>query len=383
MHSTAIPRRCTVRFADERVYRAAPRPGHYLNIPDLCAAITGADAIHPDTVFSPRVRIRGDGRRARADLHRSLPATSADGRSPRKPPWPAWASAIPGLRLARGTDLKGRGLSQPHDPVLIKAAAGGRGRGMKIGARCLGIRRRVPVARTEARAAFGNDGVYLEKYLDRPRHIELQILADEHGNVVHFGERDCRCSGGTRSCSRRRARPRSAGRSATRSVDRDGGTARLGYRNAGTLEFLYQDGQFAFIEMNTRLQVEHPVTEMVCSVDLVREQIRIAAGQRLGYGQPDISFRGHAIECRITAEDPTVRADAWQGNGVPHARGPGRACQFGAVFRLQGAAVLRQHDRETDSARTIAKAAIDRMRRVFDEFAVDTPHFLVASPDRR
>ena len=141
-------------------------------------------------------------------------------------------------------------------------------------------RRHIAVARAEARAAFGNDAVYMEKYLDQPRHIELQVMADAHGNVVHFGERDCSCSGATRNCWRRRVRRRMT----AKQRDALGATVtaalrKLGYRNAGTLEFLYQDGQFAFIEMNTRLQVEHPVTEMVCGVDLVREQIRIAAGR--------------------------------------------------------------------------------------------------------
>jgi acetyl-CoA carboxylase biotin carboxylase subunit len=161
------------------------------------------------------------------------------------------------------------------------------------------------VARAESRAAFGNDAVYMEKYLDRPRHIELQILADSHGNVVHFGERDC-------SMQRRHQKLlEEAGSPALNATQRDelGATvtaalSKLGYRNAGTLEFLYQDGQFCFIEMNTRLQVEHPVTEMICDVDLVREQIRVASGRRLGYTQKDIEFTGHAIECRITAEDP-------------------------------------------------------------------------------
>jgi acetyl-CoA carboxylase biotin carboxylase subunit len=165
------------------------------------------------------------------------------------------------------------------------------------------------LARTEAKAAFGDDSVYMEKYLDRPRHIELQILADTHGNVVHFGERDC-------SLQRRHQKlVEEAGSPVLDAAARDALGAQvtralrqLGYRNAGTLEFLWQDGQFAFIEMNTRLQVEHPVTEMVCGIDLVREQIRIAAGERLGYGQEDVRFSGHAIECRITAENPETFA---------------------------------------------------------------------------
>jgi acetyl-CoA carboxylase biotin carboxylase subunit len=176
---------------------------------------------------------------------------------------------------------------------------------MKVAHSALEIEEAWRVARTEARAAFGNDEVYLEKYLDRPRHIELQIMADNYGGVVHFGERDC-------SLQRRHQKVlEESGSPALNAAQRDaiGATAtaalrELGYRNAGTLEFLYQDGQFAFIEMNTRLQVEHPVTEMVCGVDLVREQIRIAAGEKLGYTQDDVKFYGHAIECRVNAEDP-------------------------------------------------------------------------------
>jgi acetyl-CoA carboxylase biotin carboxylase subunit len=160
-------------------------------------------------------------------------------------------------------------------------------------------------ARAEAQAAFGNNAVYIEKYLDRPRHVEFQVLADNHGEVVHFGERDC-------SLQRRHQKLlEEAGSPAITAAQRDAlgetltqALRKIGYRNIGTLEFLYQDEQFAFIEMNTRLQVEHPVTEMVCGVDLVHEQIRLAAGEALGYTQRDIHLSGHALECRITAEDP-------------------------------------------------------------------------------
>jgi acetyl-CoA carboxylase biotin carboxylase subunit len=190
-------------------------------------------------------------------------------------------------------------------PVLIKAAAGGGGRGMKVARAEEQLEEAYRTARAEAKAAFGDDAVYMEKYLDRPRHIEMQVLADAHGNVVHFGERDC-------SLQRRHQKlVEEAGSPVLTPADREALGERvtaalrgMGYRNAGTLEFLWQDGQFCFIEMNTRLQVEHPVTEMVCGIDLVREQIRIAAGETLGYTQADVTFSGHAIECRITAEDP-------------------------------------------------------------------------------
>jgi len=228
------------------------------------------------------------------------------------------------------------------------------------------------MARNEARSAFGNDAVYLEKYLDRPRHIELQIMADAHGNVVHFGERDC-------SLQRRHQKLlEEAGSPALTAAARDalGATAtaalaKLGYRNAGTLEFLYQDGQFAFIEMNTRLQVEHPVTEMVCGIDLVREQIRIAAGAPLGYGQKDVTFYGHAIECRINAEDPDTFMPT-----------PGRVTQFHAPGGLgvrvdsalyAGYFVPPYYDSMV--AKLIVHAptrldAINRMRRALEEFAI-------------
>ncbi len=248
-------------------------------------------------------------------------------------------------------------------PVLIKAAAGGGGRGMKVAPDAEELEEAWRVARTEARAAFGNDAVYLEKYLDRPRHIELQVLADAHGDVVHFGERDCSLQRRHQKLleeagspgDRRRPQRDALGATVTAAL------RKLGYRNAGTLEFLYQDGQFAFIEMNTRLQVEHPVTEMMCGVDLVREQIRIAAGEPLGYGQADIAFSGHAIECRINAEDPeTFVPTPGLVDGVPRAGRAGRARRFGALCRLPGAAVLRQPDRQADRACADARARRSR-----------------------
>ena len=313
VHSTADAEAMHVRLADESVCIGPPPAREsYLNVPAIlsAAAITGADAIHPGYGFlsenadfadmveahgltfigpsAAHIRMMGDKIAAKAAMA-SLGV----------PLVPGSAGAVADM------DEAARVAAQIGYPVLIKAAAGGGGRGMKVASSPEGLEEAWRVARTEARAAFGNDAVYIEKYLDRPRHIELQVMADSHGNVVHFGERDC-------SLQRRHQKVlEEAGSPALTGAERDAlgatvtaGLGKLGYRNAGTLEFLYQDGQFAFIEMNTRLQVEHPVTEMVCGVDLVREQIRIAAGQPLGYTQADVRFSGHAIECRITAEDP-------------------------------------------------------------------------------
>jgi acetyl-CoA carboxylase biotin carboxylase subunit len=190
-------------------------------------------------------------------------------------------------------------------PVLIKAAAGGGGKGMKVANNAGELSQAFSMARAEAKAAFGNDTVYMEKYLSHPRHIEIQILADNHGNVVHLGERDC-------SLQRRHQKlleeaPSPALNEEQR--DRIGKIAtdamrKMGYRSVGTIEFLFQDGEFFFIEMNTRLQVEHPVTEMITGIDLVREQIRVASGAPLGFTQQDVQISGHSIECRINAEDP-------------------------------------------------------------------------------
>jgi acetyl-CoA carboxylase biotin carboxylase subunit len=306
-----------VRLADESVCIGPPAArDSYLNVAAILSAatITGADAVHPGYGFlsenarfaemveahglkfigpSPdHIRMMGD-KIAAKDAMRRLDV----------PLVPGSAGALDTLEEARAV------AEQVKYPVLIKAAAGGGGRGMKVARSADELEEAWRVARGEAKAAFGDDSVYLEKYLDRPRHIELQVLADTHGNVVHFGERDC-------SLQRRHQKlVEEAGSPVLTGAERDAlgarvtaGLSKIGYRNAGTLEFLWQDGQFAFIEMNTRLQVEHPVTEMVCGIDLVKEQIRIAAGEPLGYTQADIAFSGHAIECRITAEDPETFA---------------------------------------------------------------------------
>jgi acetyl-CoA carboxylase biotin carboxylase subunit len=313
VHSTADAEAMHVRLADESVcIGPPPARDSYMNVPAILSAatITGADAIHPgygflseSGSFAEMVEAHGLTFIGPSPAHIRMMGDKIAAKT---------AMGSLGVPLVPGSDGEVMDMDEARlvaerigYPVLIKAAAGGGGRGMKVALTPDDLDEAWRVARAESRAAFNNDSVYIEKYLDRPRHIELQILADSHGNVVHFGERDC-------SMQRRHQKLlEEAGSPALKPAERDalGATvtaalSRLGYRNAGTLEFLYQDGQFAFIEMNTRLQVEHPVTEMVCDVDLVREQIRIASGRKLGYSQEDINFSGHAIECRITAEDP-------------------------------------------------------------------------------
>jgi acetyl-CoA carboxylase biotin carboxylase subunit len=313
VHSTADADAMHVRLADESVCIGPPAArDSYLNIPAIlsAAAITGADAIHPgygflseNANFAEIVEAHGIAFIGPSPQHITMMGDKIAAKDAMKrlgvPLVPGSDGAL--ATLAEAAEVAAR----VGYPVLIKAAAGGGGRGMKVAHHADELAEAWQVARTEAKAAFGNDAVYLEKYLDKPRHIEMQILADAHGNVVHFGERDC-------SLQRRHQKLlEEAGSPALTPAQRDelGATVtkalrELGYRNAGTLEFLYQDSQFAFIEMNTRLQVEHPVTEMVCNVDLVREQIRIAAGEPLGYDQSAVKFSGHAIEVRVTAEDP-------------------------------------------------------------------------------
>ncbi|WP_448190870.1 acetyl-CoA carboxylase biotin carboxylase subunit [Azospirillum sp. sgz301742] len=313
VHSTADADAMHVRLADESVcIGPASARESYLNIPAILSAatITGADAIHPGIGFlsenaqfaemveehgftfigptADHIRIMGDkvtAKRTVSDL--GLPVVpGSDG------PVPTVEEAE---KIARDIGY----------PVLIKAAAGGGGKGMKVARNPEGLREAYQLARGEARAAFGNDEVYIEKYLGRPRHIEIQLLADLHGNVVHFGERDC-------SVQRRHQKViEEAPSPALNAAQRDfigelaaRTTRGFGYRGVGTMEFLFEDGQFYFIEMNTRLQVEHTISEMITGVDLVREQIRVAAGAPLGYTQADIRFQGFAIECRVNAENP-------------------------------------------------------------------------------
>jgi len=317
VHSTADADAMHVRLADESVCIGPPLArDSYLNIPSILSAalITGAEAIHPGygflsenaafadmveahhlTFIGPsgkHIRMMGDKITAKT--------TMAELNVPLVPGSPGELASLEDAREVA---------ERIKYPVLIKAAAGGGGRGMKVARDASELDAAWREARAEAGAAFGNNSVYMEKYLDKPRHIELQVMADNYGEVVHIGERDC-------SLQRRHQKVlEEAGSPVISPAQRDalGKTVtdalkKIGYRNAGTLEFLYQDEQFAFIEMNTRLQVEHPVSEAISGIDLVREQIRIAAGEHLGYTQNDVHFSGHALECRITAEDPVTFA---------------------------------------------------------------------------
>ncbi|MEO5373813.1 MAG: acetyl-CoA carboxylase biotin carboxylase subunit [Alphaproteobacteria bacterium] len=330
VHSTADTEAMHVRLADESVCIGPPAAsGSYLNKMAILSAatITGVDAIHPgygflseNADFAEMVESHGLTFIGPSPDHIRM---MGDKIAAKKAAREVGIPVVPGSDGPVEAGAEAEAIAREIGyPVLIKAAAGGGGRGMKVARDPSELATALRMARTEARAAFGNDEVYLEKYLGRPRHIEVQILADNFGNVVHLGERDC-------SLQRKHQKILEEAPSPALNADvreRIGGIAataiaRLGYRNVGTIEFLYEDGEFYFIEMNTRLQVEHPVTEMVCGLDLVREQIRVAAGAPLGYTQSDLRFSGHAMECRINAENPDTFAPS--PGRVHHYHAPG------------------------------------------------------------
>jgi acetyl-CoA carboxylase biotin carboxylase subunit len=313
IHSTADKDAMHVRLANEAVCIGPPLArDSYLNKAAILSAatVTGADAIHPgygflseNADFAQIVEEHGlvfigptpDHIRMMGDKITAKQAAASAG-----------LPCVPGSVGSLDTEEDALATAAEIGyPVLIKATAGGGGKGMKVARNEGELKEAWRLARSEAKASFGNPDVYMEKYLQHPRHIEMQILADNEGNVVHLGERDCSLQRRHQKVMEEAPSPALTPEQRTHigEVAR-AAIRRLGYRNAGTLEFLFEDGQFYFIEMNTRLQVEHPVTEAITGIDLVREQIRIAAGEPLGYSQSDIRFQGHAIECRINAEDP-------------------------------------------------------------------------------
>ena len=312
VHSTADNNAMHVRLADESVcIGPPPARDSYLNIPAIlsAAAITGADAIHPgigflaeNANFASMVEEHGFAYIGPTPEHIQL---MGDKVTAKRAAQELGIPVVPGSEAITDVGYAKAEAERIGYPVLIKAAGGGGGRGMRVARDASMLVDFIPQAQAEAQAFFGNSAVFLERYFDRPRHIEMQILADGQGNVIHLGERDCSLQRSHQKVLEETPSPAlNAGereKLATTVVDAMRG---LGYRSAGTLEFLYQDGAFFFIEMNTRLQVEHPISEEVSGVDIVREQIRVAAGLPLGYRQEDIELSGHAIECRINAEHP-------------------------------------------------------------------------------
>ena len=316
VHSEADANAMHVRLADEAVCIGPARSTEsYLNKSAIISAaiITGANAIHPGygflsenadfaemveehgiTFIGPKaeqIRMMGDKLKAReAAIASGLPV-------------------IPGSPALPDVETAKKWAKEIGYPIIIKAKAGGGGKGMKVAFGEEEIETAYTMARAEAKASFTSDEVYMEKYLQKPRHIEIQVLADTYGNVVHLGERDCsiqrknqKVIEETPSPALNQQQREEIGEIARKAMEK------IGYSSAGTLEFLFEDGKFYFLEMNTRLQVEHPITEALTGIDIVREQLRIAAGAKLGYEQKDITFQGHAIECRINAEDPETFA---------------------------------------------------------------------------
>ena len=381
VHSTADADAMHVKLADESVCIGPPAArDSYLNVPSLIAAceITGADAVHPGYGFlsenarfaevlaghkigfigpkAEHIRTMGDKIEAkRTALRLGIPC-------------------VPGSDGGITDDDEAKRVARKIGyPVLVKAAAGGGGRGMKVARTEDDLSVALQTARTEAKAAFGDDAVYLEKYLEKPRHIEIQVLGDGRGNAIHLGERDC-------SLQRRHQKvweesPSPALNASQRAKIGDivaKAMQELKYLGAGTIEFLYEDGEFYFIEMNTRIQVEHPVTEMITGIDLVNEQIKVAAGGNLPARQEDVVFSGHAIECRINAEHPATFRPS-----------PGKITYFhppGGLGVRVDSAVYQGYNIPPHYDSLVGKLIVHgrsrteclmRLRRALDEFVID------------
>ncbi|MCC7120299.1 MAG: acetyl-CoA carboxylase biotin carboxylase subunit [Gammaproteobacteria bacterium] len=382
VHSTVDRDLKHVRLADESVCIGPPQPGlSYLNIPAVISAaeVTDAVAIHPGYGFlsenadfaerveesgfifigprSETIRLMGDKLSAISAMKKAgIPCVPGSGK-------PLSDDMHENIRIARDIGY----------PVIIKASGGGGGRGMRVVHAEAALKNAIQLTKTEALAAFQNDAVYMEKFLEHPRHIEFQVIADEQGHCLHLGERDC-------SMQRRHQKvieespapgitPEVRERMGQRCVE---ACQAIGYRGAGTFEFLYENGEFYFIEMNTRVQVEHPVTEMVTGIDIVREQLLIAAGQPLSIRQEDVVLRGHAIECRVNAEDPkTFRPSPGRINIFHAPGGPGIRIDS---HLYDGYVVPPYYDSliaKVIAHGTTRGAALARMTTALDEIVVD------------
>ena len=314
VHSQADNNLKHVLLADETVcIGPAQSIDSYLNMPAIISAaeVTDATGIHPgygflseNADFAERVESSGftfigpkaDAIRLMGDKVSAIAAMRKAG-----------VPCVPGSdgELSDNADENIRIAREIGYPIIIKASGGGGGRGMRVVHTEASLLSAISLTKSEARAAFNNDAVYMEKYLETPRHIEFQVLMDSHGNVIHLGERDCSMQRRHQKVIEEAPAPGITEKQRNRIGERCAQACKdIGYRSAGTFEFLYENDEFYFIEMNTRLQVEHPVTEMITGIDIVREQLRIASGEKLGYSQKDVNINGHAIECRINAEDP-------------------------------------------------------------------------------
>ncbi|MGH8221680.1 MAG: acetyl-CoA carboxylase biotin carboxylase subunit [Woeseiaceae bacterium] len=382
VHSSADNNLKHVLLADETVCIGPPVSSEsYLNMPAIISAaeVTDSVAIHPgygflseNADFAERVESSGfvfigppaEAIRLMGDKVSAIRAMKAAG-VPTVPgsDGPLGDNAEENLRIARAIGY----------PIIIKAAGGGGGRGMRVVHSEGSLTSAITLTQSEARAAFGNGTVYMEKFLERPRHVEIQVLADNHGNAVHLGERDCSMQRRHQKVIEEAPAPgisdEQRNRVGARCVR---ACLEMGYRSAGTFEFLYQDDEFYFIEMNTRLQVEHPVTEMITGVDIVKEQLRIASGENLGVTQDDVVIRGHAIECRINAEDPKTFMPSpglvtlWHSPGGPGVRVDSHVYSGYRVppyyDSMIGKIITHGNDRRT---------AIARMRNALSEVVID------------
>ena len=381
VHSTVDRDAMHVKLADESVCIGPPSAREsYLNIPALLAAceITGAEAIHPGygflsenarfaeiladhniTFIGPKaehIRIMGDKIEAKRTAKRlGIPC-------------------VPGSEGGVTDDVEAMRIAKDIGfPVLVKAASGGGGRGMKVARTPADLSVALSTARTEAKAAFGDDAVYLEKYLEKPRHIEIQVLGDGLGNAIHLGERDCSLQRRHQKVLEESPSPALNDKQRAEIGEIVAQAMRdLSYSGAGTVEFLYEEGKFYFIEMNTRIQVEHPVTEMITGIDLVVEQIKIAAGSPLTISQSDVTFSGHAIECRVNAEHPSTFRPSPGKISYYHPPGGLGVRVDSAVY--QGYTIPPNYDSLVGKLIVHGRnrtEALMRLRRSLDEFIVD------------